>query len=48
VSLNEARVKRDDGRKQPGKGVDPADQKRHNKHTAKVGAANAFAAVARA
>lgn len=48
VSLKDAREKRDDARKQLGKGVDPADQKRRDKHAAKVSAANAFAVVARA
>ncbi len=46
VSLKDARDLRDDARKLLASGVDPAEKKRRDRHTAKVSAANSFAAVA--
>ncbi|MBC2666578.1 tyrosine-type recombinase/integrase [Novosphingobium flavum] len=47
VSLKDARDLRDDARALLAKGIDPAEKKRRDIHTAKVSAANSFAAVAR-
>lgn len=46
VSLKAARERRDAAREQLAAGIDPAAQKQRDKHAAKVGAANTFAAVA--
>lgn len=48
ISLKDARELRDQARSLRAKGIDPADQKRRDKHAAKVGAANTFSAVAKA
>lgn len=48
VSLRDARDLRDDARKLLAKGIDPAEQKKRERHAAKVSGANSFAAVARA
>lgn len=48
VGLKQARERRDEARRQLSDGVDPAEQKRIDKHTAKISAANTFDAVARA
>lgn len=47
VSLKEARDRRDEARRLLAAGVDPADQKRQDKHAAKLGALNSFSAVAK-
>lgn len=47
VSLKAARELRDEARALLAKGIDPAEQKKRDKHAAKVSAANSFAAVAR-
>ncbi len=46
VSLKDARELRDKARKLLAKGIDPAEQKKRDKHAAKVSAANSFGAVA--
>ncbi len=48
VSLKEARERRDEARRMLANGVDPAEQKQRDKHTAKVAAANTFSVVAKA
>ena len=48
MSLRDARDLRDDARKLLAKGIDPAEQKKRERHAAKVSGANSFAAVARA
>lgn len=48
VGLKQVRERRDDARRMLANGVDPAEQKRRNKHIAKVSAANTFSAVAKA
>lgn len=48
VSLKDARELRDRARKLMAQGVDPAEQKRHNRHVAKISAANSFSAIAKA
>ncbi|WP_068073894.1 tyrosine-type recombinase/integrase [Novosphingobium lentum] len=48
VGLKDARDLRDDARALLAKGIDPADKKRKDLHTAKVSAANSFASVAQA
>lgn len=48
VGLKDARELRDAARKLVAQGVDPAERKRHNKHVAKISAANSFSAVAKA
>jgi integrase len=48
ISLKDARERRDDARATLAKGVDPAEQKRRDKHTAKINAGNTFSAVAEA
>lgn len=46
VSLKDARDLRDDARALLAKGIDPAEKKRRDIHTAKVSAANSFSSVA--
>ena len=46
VSLKDARALRDDARALLAKGIDPAEKKRRDIHTAKVSAANSFGSVA--
>ncbi|WP_426262157.1 tyrosine-type recombinase/integrase, partial [Sphingomonas sp. DC1200-1] len=48
ISLKEARDARDAARRLLAQGKDPADEKRREKHAAKVGAVNTFGAVAKA
>jgi len=48
VSLRDARELRDRARKLIAQGVDPAEQKRHDRHVAKISAANSFSAIAKA
>lgn len=48
VSLKEARERRDEARRMLANGIDPAEQKQRDKHTAKVAAANTFSVVAKA
>ncbi|MGN6209586.1 integrase arm-type DNA-binding domain-containing protein [Asticcacaulis sp.] len=48
VSLKQVRERRDKARRQLSNGVDPAEQKRVDKHTAKISAANTFDHVAKA
>lgn len=48
VNLKDARRLRDEARASLAAGVDPAEKKRRDAHTAKVSAANSFEAVARA
>ncbi len=48
VNLKEARRLRDEARASLAAGIDPAEKKRRDAHTAKVSAANSFEAVARA
>ena len=48
VSLKQVRERRDEARRILANGVDPAEQKRRDKHAAKVGADNTFAVVATA
>ena len=48
VSLKDAREARDAARRLLAQGKDPADEKRREKQTAKIGAVNTFSAVARA
>lgn len=48
VSLKQVRERRDEARRQLSNGVDPAEQKRVDKHTAKISAANTFDHVAKA
>lgn len=48
VGLKLVRERRDDARRVLASGVDPADQKRRDKHAAKVSADNTFSAVAKA
>ena len=48
VSLKQVRERRDEARRMLANGVDPAEQKRRDKHAAKVGAANTFSVVAKA
>ena len=48
VNLKDARRLRDDARASLAAGVDPAEKKRRDAHTAKISAANSFEAVARA
>lgn len=47
VSLKAARERRDEARKLLASGIDPAEQKKRDRHAAKVSAFNSFAAVAR-
>lgn len=47
VSLKAAREMRDEARKMLASGIDPAEQKKRDRHAAKVSASNSFAAVAR-
>ncbi len=46
TGLKDAREKRDHARQLLAKGIDPAEKKRHDKHAAKLNAANSFSAVA--
>jgi integrase len=48
VSLKDARAARDEARALLVKGVDPAQQKRRDKHIARINASNTFASVAKA
>jgi integrase len=48
ISLKDARERRDDARATLAKGVDPAEQKRRDKHAAMINAGNTFCAVAEA
>ncbi|OYX62171.1 MAG: integrase [Novosphingobium sp. 32-60-15] len=48
VNLKEARRLRDEARASLAAGIDPAEKKRRDAHTAKISAANSFEAVARA
>ena len=48
LSLKDARSARDAARALLAKGVDPAQQKRRDKHVAKINASNTFASVAKA
>lgn len=48
VSLKQARERRDEARRMLANGIDPAEQKQRDKHTAKVAAANTFSVVAKA
>jgi integrase len=48
VGLKQVRERRDDARRMLANGVDPAEQKRRDRHIAKVSASNTFSAVARA
>ena len=48
VNLKDARRMRDEARATLAAGVDPAEKKRRDAHTAKISAANSFEAVARA
>ena len=48
VSLKQVRERRDEARRMLANGVDPAEQKRRDKHAAMVGAANTFSVVAKA
>jgi integrase len=47
VGLKQVRERRDDARRMLANGVDPAEQKRRDKHIAKVSAANTFGSVAK-
>ena len=47
VSLKDARERRDEARRLMATGVDPAEQKRQDKHAAKLSAVNSFSAVAK-
>lgn len=47
VSLKDARERRDEARRLMAAGVDPAEQKRQDKHAAKLSAVNSFNAVAK-
>jgi integrase len=46
VSLKDARERRDEARRLMATGVDPAEQKRQDKHAAKLSAVNSFSTVA--
>lgn len=46
VGLKDARAKRDEAKRLLANGIDPAEKKRHDKHQAKIGAANTFKSVA--
>jgi hypothetical protein len=48
ISLKEARAERDEARSMLANGIDPAQQKRQDKHIARVNASNNFSSVARA
>lgn len=48
VSLKQARERRDEARRLLANGIDPAEQKQRDKHTAKVAASNTFSVVAKA
>lgn len=48
ISLKDARELRDNARKLIVQGIDPAEKKRHDRHTARVSAANSFSVIAKA